>query len=63
MKTLKHWSAGKSGMHEKIQHVCCFSVDRYDYVVNGEALKEIHQYMEVEHTFSEYTEVTEIQKF
>ena len=33
------------------------SVDRYDYVVNGEALKEIHEYMEVEHTFAEYTEV------
>ena len=35
------------------------SVDRYDYVVNGEALKEIHEYMEVEHTFAEYTEVSD----
>jgi hypothetical protein len=32
-------------------------VDRYDYIVNGEALAEIQKYMEVEHTFAEYTEV------
>ena len=40
-----------------LTHILTFSVDRYDYIVNGEALKEIHEYMEVEHTFSEYTEV------
>jgi len=33
------------------------SVERYDYIVNGTAMAEIHKYMEVEHTFAEYTEV------
>lgn len=33
------------------------TVDRYDYIVNGTAMAEIHKYMEVEHTFAEYTEV------
>ena len=33
-------------------------VDRYDYIVNGEALKEIHAYMEEEHKFSDYTVVS-----
>lgn len=34
------------------------SVDRYDYIVNGEALKEIHAYMEEEHKFADYTVVS-----
>ena len=34
------------------------AVDRYDYIINGEALKEIHAYMEHEHTFAEYTTVS-----
>ena len=33
------------------------AVERYDYIVNGTAMAEIHKYMEVEHTFAEYTEV------
>ena len=35
-----------------------FPVDRYDYIVNGEALREIHAYMEEEHTFADYTVVS-----
>ncbi|PVD24358.1 hypothetical protein C0Q70_14839 [Pomacea canaliculata] len=42
------------------QHLQSF-IDRYDYIVNGEALKEIHSYMEEEHTFAEYT--TQIEKY
>ncbi|XP_069101059.1 dynein axonemal heavy chain 12-like isoform X1 [Argopecten irradians] len=29
-------------------------VQRYDYIVNGEALAEIHEYVKHEHTFAEY---------
>ncbi|XP_041350374.1 dynein heavy chain 12, axonemal-like isoform X3 [Gigantopelta aegis] len=36
-------------------------VDRYDYIVDGTALKEIHAYMEEDHTFAEYT--TQIEKY
>ncbi|XP_071083415.1 dynein axonemal heavy chain 12-like isoform X1 [Haliotis cracherodii] len=42
------------------EHLQSF-VDRYDYIVNGTALKEIHAYMAEEHTFAEYTE--QIEKF
>ncbi|KAL8620603.1 hypothetical protein ACOMHN_017884 [Nucella lapillus] len=35
--------------------------ERYDYIVNGEALAEIHAYMEQEHTFAEYT--VQIEKY
>ncbi|ESP01004.1 hypothetical protein LOTGIDRAFT_225521 [Lottia gigantea] len=41
-----------------LQHLQSF-VDRYDYIINGEALKEIHAYMEQEHSFDEYTEYIE----
>jgi hypothetical protein len=34
-----------------------FSVKRYDYIVNGEALAEIKEYVKEEHTFAEYQEV------
>ena len=37
---------------------CCSAVDRYNYIVNGEAVSEIHAYMEQEHTFAEYKEVS-----
>lgn len=35
-----------------------FSVKRYDYIVNGEALKEIQEYVKYEHTFAEYQQVS-----
>ncbi|XP_021341821.1 dynein heavy chain 12, axonemal-like isoform X1 [Mizuhopecten yessoensis] len=34
-------------------------VQRYDYIVNGEALAEIHEYVKHEHTFAEYQEQIE----
>ncbi|KAK6177269.1 hypothetical protein SNE40_015399 [Patella caerulea] len=40
------------------QHLQKF-FDTYDYIVNGEALKEIHAYMAEEHSFDEYTEYIE----
>lgn len=35
-----------------------FSVKRYDYIVNGEALKEIQDYIKYDHTFAEYQKVS-----
>ena len=35
-----------------------FPVKRYDYIVNGEALKEIQEYVKYEHTFAEYQKVS-----
>lgn len=35
-----------------------FAVKRYDYIVNGEALAEIKEYVKEEHTFAEYQEVS-----
>jgi hypothetical protein len=35
-----------------------FSVQRYDYIVNGEAMKEIQEYIKYEHTFAEYQQVS-----
>ena len=34
------------------------SVKRYDYIVNGEAMKEIVEYVQEEHTFAEYQTVS-----
>ncbi|KAK7101380.1 hypothetical protein V1264_019769 [Littorina saxatilis] len=42
------------------EHLQSF-IDRYDYIVNGEALTEIHTYMEDEHTFAEFT--VQIEKY
>lgn len=53
-EAVKHYFEGPK------QHLQSF-VDRYDYIVNGEALKEIHAYMEQEHTFAEYT--VQIEKY
>lgn len=36
---------------------CFIVVERYNYLVNGEAESDIKQFMAVEHTFEEYTEV------
>ncbi|GFS01672.1 dynein heavy chain 12, axonemal-like [Elysia marginata] len=41
-------------------HLASF-VERYDYIINGEALDEIKEYMKEEHTFAEFT--VEIEKF
>lgn len=38
----------------------CSAVDKYSYVINGEAKDEIMKYMEEEHTFEEYSEVRQI---
>ena len=40
-----------------IYKIDIFSVKRYDYIVNGEALAEIKEYVKEEHTFAEYQEV------
>ncbi|KAL3853467.1 hypothetical protein ACJMK2_017003 [Sinanodonta woodiana] len=34
-------------------------MDQYDYIINGQALMEIQEYMKTDHTFSEYTEQIE----
>ncbi|GFO33725.1 dynein heavy chain 12, axonemal-like, partial [Plakobranchus ocellatus] len=41
-------------------HLASF-IERYDYIINGEALAEIREYMKEEHTFAEFT--VEIEKF
>ena len=33
------------------------SVERYDYIINGEALGSIKEYMKEEHTFADFTVV------
>ena len=36
----------------------CFTVEKYSFIVNGEAKAEIEQYMSEEHTFEEYCDVS-----
>lgn len=41
-----------------VKSMLSFSVKRYDYIVNGEALKEIQDYIKYDHTFAEYQKVS-----
>ncbi|XP_052780138.1 dynein axonemal heavy chain 12-like isoform X1 [Mya arenaria] len=52
---LKLKKAVKANFEEPQAHLQSF-VKRYDYIVNGEAMAEIHKWMEIEHSFAEYTE-------
>jgi hypothetical protein len=36
----------------------CLSEDHYDFIINGEALNKIQQFMNNEHTVDEFTEVS-----
>ena len=38
----------------------CVTVDKYNYIVSGEELGRIEQFMQEEHTFEEYCEVRPI---
>ena len=35
-------------------------MEKYSWIVNGEAQKQVEEYMEETHTFSEYCEVSDI---
>ena len=40
-----------------ISFLCFHAVDRYNFLVNGEAAKQIQAFLEEEHEFEEYTKV------